>query len=263
MGAPSICGGFLGDKLSMMAFVWSITNVLTVFAFFTTIALLVHIHTHYRRMERYYESDDWYQQYLNNDDRHQNGGGGSHDQAEKYREQKELFLQLSTMNAKSITFGAIYTMILASGLSFYGSTAIVGVTSLRGIYIGPCFSSGGSNMRVGMFGGAIVMFANLLLVCAVILGEVRVSLFGFCNNAIAIDSGEDTAAHPPLTLFRSTTCHRIGQRRSQRGRSKSSAAGYRAVSSGANSDSIGSLLYVSLGAVHNLRSALIFVLCQR
>jgi hypothetical protein len=201
MGAPSICGGFLGDKLSMMAFVWSITNILTIFAFFTTIALLVHIHTHYRRMERYYESDDWYQQYLNNDDRHQNGGGGgSHDEAEKYREQKELFLQLSTMNAKSITFGAIYTMILASGLSFYGSTAIVGVTSLRGIYIGPCFSSGGSNMRVGMFGGAIVMFANLLLVCAVILGEVRVSagmaspvnfifLCGYCVSSFIIFCG--------------------------------------------------------------------------
>lgn len=171
MGAPSICGGFLGDKLSMMAFVWSITNLLTLFAFFTTIALLVQIHTHYRRMERYYESDDWYKQYMNNNEEE----GGSHDESEKYREQQEAFLQLSTMNAKSITFGSIYTMVLAFGLSFYGSTAIVGVTSLRGIYIGPCFSSGGSNMRVGIFGGAIVMFANLLLVCAVILGEVRVS----------------------------------------------------------------------------------------
>lgn len=154
---------------------WSMTNLLTLFAFFTAIALVVQIKTQYRRMERYYESDDWYQQYLNNDDGDNHDGGGSHDQAEQYREQQEMYLQLSTMNAKSITFGAIYTMILSFGLSFYGSTAIVGVTSLRGIYIGPCFSSGGSNMRVGIFGGAIVMFANLLLVCAVILGEVRVS----------------------------------------------------------------------------------------
>jgi len=162
-----------------MAFVWSVTNLLTIFAFFTTIALLVQIHTHYRRLDRYYSSNEWYQQYANYDEHRQ---GGSHDEAEKYREQYEF---LSTINSKSITFGAIYTVILASGLSFYGSTAIVGVTSLRGIYIGPCFSSGGSNMRVGMFGGAIVMFANLLLVCAVILGEVRVSI-SLCDDVVSM-----------------------------------------------------------------------------
>jgi hypothetical protein len=162
----------------MVALVWSIANVLTLFAFFTGIALIIQIHSHYRRMERYYESDDWYQQYVNNDDggNGDQGEGGSHDQEDEYKEMQEAMVLLATMSAGSMTFVAVYTMLLATGLSFYGSTAIVGFTSLRGVYITPCFSSPGSDkMRVGIFGGAIVIFANLLLVCAVILGEVRVS----------------------------------------------------------------------------------------
>ena len=35
--------------------------------------------------------------------------------------------------------------------------------------------SGSNKLRVGVFGGMIVIFANLMLVCAVVLGEVKVS----------------------------------------------------------------------------------------
>lgn len=162
----------------MVAFTWTITTVLTLFAFLTAIALTIQIHSHYRRMERYYGSDDWYQQYITNDDGgdgHEGGGGGSHDQVEQYKEIQEAYVLLATVSARNMTFVAVYTMLLATALSLYGSTAIVGFTSLRGVYIAPCFSSDSNKMRVGIFGGAIVLFANLLLVCAVILGEVRVS----------------------------------------------------------------------------------------
>jgi hypothetical protein len=67
-------------------------------------------------------------------------------------------------------------MMLATGLSMYGSMAIVGFTSLRGVYIAPCFSIGSNKLKVGIFGGMIVVFANLLLVCAVVLGEVKVCM---------------------------------------------------------------------------------------
>lgn len=177
MVSPSICGTFLSDKRSMVAFTWSIANVLTLFAFFTGIVLIIQIHSHYRHMERYYESDDWYQQYANNNNGEDGENNeGSHDQEEQIREKQEYMILLSTMSARSVTFVAVYTMLLATCLSFYGSTAIVGFTSLRGVYIAPCFSSGQDKMKIGIFGGAIVVFANLLLVCAVILGEVRVRL---------------------------------------------------------------------------------------
>ena len=91
----------------------------------------------------------------------------------------EAVFQLASMQSGSLTFVAIYTMIVAVALSLYGSTAIVGFTSLRGVYIAPCFSTSTgatSTLNLGIFGGAIIFFANLLLICAVIFGEVRVSL---------------------------------------------------------------------------------------
>ncbi len=86
-----------------------------------------------------------------------------------------LYSLMATTSSRSMTFVAVYTMALAVVLNLYGSTAIVGFTSLRGDYIAPCFSSEHSSMKVGIFGGAIVIFANLLLLCAVVLGEFRVS----------------------------------------------------------------------------------------
>ena len=161
----------------MVGFTWTITTLLTLFAFFTSIVLVIQIHTHYRRMARYYQSDEWYQSYYYADDYNDNDGNdeGEHRGSGDAEREQEAYLLLGSISARSITFVSVYTMMLATGLSLYGSTAIVGFTSLRGIYIAPCFSSGSDNMRVGIFGGAVVIFANLLLVCAVILGEVRVS----------------------------------------------------------------------------------------
>jgi hypothetical protein len=79
------------------------------------------------------------------------------------------------MTSNSITFVALYTVLVAMGLSLYGKTVIVSFTSLRGDYIAPCFSSSDSStMKLVIFGGAIILYANLLLVCAVFFGEVAV-----------------------------------------------------------------------------------------
>jgi hypothetical protein len=164
----------------MVAFTWSITTVLTLFAFITAVILTIQVHTHYRRLRLYYEGDDWYQNNNNNNNYYNNNQEGEEEEehnsrdGEQYEQIRESYELLSSMSAKSITFVAVYTMFIATALSLYGSMAIVGFTSLRGVYIAPCFSSGGNKLRVGIFGGAIVIFANLLLVCAVILGEVKV-----------------------------------------------------------------------------------------
>ena len=201
---PSICGGFLSDKRSLVAFTWTITTVLTLLAFLTAIVLTIEIHTHYRRLVRYYEGDDWYQQYI--DDAHNNGDNGDpehgRDKENDWQKLGQEYLALCTLSAKGITFAALYTMTLAVGLSLYGSTAIVGFTSLRGVYIAPCFSSDYNNMRVGIFGGAIVLFANLLLVCAVILGEVRVS----DHKKKKIVQFAKTRNYIPVHLFPDTRC---------------------------------------------------------
>jgi len=135
--------------------------------------VMIHLHTYYKRMERYYEEqyyEQQQQQNQNNDDgEEEQHNSGSYDEREM-----EQYLALASMQSGTMTFVALYTMFVAVGLSLYGTTAIVGFTSLRGDYIGPCFSSGSSNLKLGIFGGAIIFFANLLLVCAVIFGEVRV-----------------------------------------------------------------------------------------
>jgi len=177
---PSLCGGFLTDKRSMVAFVWSVTTVLTIFAFATAIVLTVKVHMHYNYLQQFYDGDDWYQasdSYYNSDNNQdENENENNESQDEKYRDQiRDSYMLLSSMSAKSVTFVAVYTMILATALSMYGSLAIVGFTSLRGVYIAPCFSIGSNKLRVGIFGGMIVIFANLMLVCAVVLGEVKVN----------------------------------------------------------------------------------------
>lgn len=175
--APSLCGSFLSNKRSLVAFTWTITTVLNFVAFVAALVMMIQIHTHYIRLERYYEQQYEYQrQYANGNNNNNNEGGeGNQDSLDR---QIQEYLALSQMSSSSMTFVAVYSVILGFALNLYGSTAIVGFTSLRGDYIGPCFSSPSpavSRMKVGIFGGAIVVFANVLLVCAVVLGEVTVS----------------------------------------------------------------------------------------
>jgi hypothetical protein len=174
MHTPSLCGSFLVDRRSLVAFTWTITTVLTLVAFIMAVVMMVHVHTHYKRMEHYYEEQYEYtmaQYEYNNQD-----GGEDQHQESADRSELDFVEQLSSMSSKSMTFVAIYTVGMAISLNLYGTTAIVGFTSLQGVYIAPCFSSSTNpRVRLGIFGGAIIFFANLLLLCAVIFGEVRVS----------------------------------------------------------------------------------------
>lgn len=181
--APSLCGSFLTDKRSLVAFTWTLTCVLTLVAFISATVTVIHVHTSYRRMERaYYEEQEEYRNSNSNNEEEQHSADNNNREWEQY-------YQLASMQSTSLTFAAAYTVTLAVALSLYGSTAIVGFTSLRGVYIAPCFSmsssptaDGVSTLNLGIFGGAVVFFANLLLICAVIFGEVRVSLSLCCYS---------------------------------------------------------------------------------
>lgn len=182
MPAPSLCGFFLHNKRSLIAFTWTLTTLLTIAAFILTLVYVGHVHTHYMRMEHYYEEQYAYaQQQRNqyNDDANNNKNNNNNHNSQDEREYEHR-MQLAHVASRSMTFVSLYTMTLSVALVLYGSTAIVGFTSLRGVYIAPCFSSQGysSKLKVGLFGGAIIVFANLLLVCAVIFGEVHVQDWG-------------------------------------------------------------------------------------
>jgi hypothetical protein len=168
-------------------------------AFVLAIIMTIQIHLQYKRMATMYAMDDDYQ--YNN----QGEGEGEHNSQDNEDDKESLLYSLmATTSSRSMTFVAVYTMALAVALNLYGSTAIVGFTSLRGDYIAPCFSSEHSSMKVGIFGGAIVIFANLLLLCAVVLGEFRVSdVVCLCVMRGAL------VKHDELTLAVST-CHSLG-----------------------------------------------------
>mmetsp|Transcript_30281 Transcript_30281/g.34518 ORF Transcript_30281/g.34518 Transcript_30281/m.34518 type:complete len:242 (+) Transcript_30281:269-994(+) len=160
MSTPSICGSFIGSKKALLAFTWSITTLLTLVAFLMAIAMMIQINSHYRYLQR-----------INED----NYSGGDEDEEQHSGDEEEynIYPILARTSSGAMTFVASYTMILAIVLSVYGSTAIVGFTNIQGVYIAPCFPHR-NKLKIGMFGGAVVVFANLLLLNAVIFGEIRV-----------------------------------------------------------------------------------------
>jgi hypothetical protein len=166
MAPPSICGSFLGSKRALLAFTWTLTTLMTFFAFLAAIAFVIQIDSHYRYLKR-----------INGDDSNRRGlegGGEQHSQDNNKGQQTNWYPILAGTTSGAMTFVGIYVMFLATALQIYGSTAIVGFTSLKGAYIAPCFPNR-NRLKIGVFGGAVVIFANLLLLIAVILGEFRVS----------------------------------------------------------------------------------------
>lgn len=171
MTTPSLCGSFIGSKKSLLAFTWSVTTLLTFVAFLMAIIMVIQISSHYRYLERINNNDNgnrWLNE--NNENNEQHSGDQQQEQEEN---EQNWYPYLAHTSSGAMTFVAMYTMALATALLIYGSTAIVGFTSLRGVYIAPCFAHR-NKLKVGIFGGAVVVFANLLLINAVIFGEFRV-----------------------------------------------------------------------------------------
>jgi FtsH-binding integral membrane protein len=172
MSLPSLCGTFLTGKRSLVAFIWTITTICTYLAFILAIGAIIQVHTSYLGIERnYQEQGESKQNYQQNDD---DAGGGDRGSADREQALAQ-YMWLAALSSTSLTLCAVYIMVMAVALTMYGSTAVVGFMSLRGVYIAPCFSSKGSRLRLGLFGGAVILFVNLLIVCAVVFGEVRVS----------------------------------------------------------------------------------------
>jgi hypothetical protein len=187
---PSLCGNNLSDKRSVVAFTWTITTLLTIIAFMVSLGLIINVHAQYNWHSNSNSNYNYNNRYLegggngdgdgnhgsgDNNDRHSGDGSGDNKNGEHNNENQYQEEQASTFNPSGMSFVAFYLMMIAMALSLYGTTAIVGFTSLHGDYIAPCFSSStSSSMKLGMFGGAIVLYANLLLLCAVFFGEITV-----------------------------------------------------------------------------------------
>jgi len=152
----------------------------------------------------------------NEDNRNREGGEQNNQQQQQEHEQQregchsndldqEFFESLATTNSRGLVFAGVYTTVLGIALSLYGSTVVVGFMSAKGEYIPPCFSfrnmsviederegaheedstTGprklwGEKIHRGVFLGCLVIFSNLMVLCAVIFGELQVSQFCCC-----------------------------------------------------------------------------------
>lgn len=143
-----LCGSFVRNKRSLVAVTWSITCWLTFVALLVATAAILHV--------------EWTTHENNNKDEE---GQHNNDNA--------------NLTSHSMILVAVIMIVIAVSLGLYGSTTIVGFTSWYGVYIAPCLSleywaPQYPTLQVGIFGGIVVFFSNLLLITAVIFGEVRV-----------------------------------------------------------------------------------------
>ena len=150
---PSICGPLVQSKRGLLAFLWSIVTFLAFVAFFT--AMVFAMSTANADVDGY-----------NDDGNNNNEANGEGD---------EINPEMA-VTSRAMAFAALWTAVLASLLSIFG-TVILGFQSPTGQYYTCC--SGNVHrttpLGLGAFMGALLMFANMTLVCSVLFGEFEVS----------------------------------------------------------------------------------------
>ena len=80
------------------------------------------------------------------------------------------------VTSRAMAFAALWTAVLASLMSIFG-TVILGFQSLTGQYYTCCSANvhRTTPLGLGAFIGALLMFANVTLVCSVLFSEFEVS----------------------------------------------------------------------------------------
>ncbi|KAL7460600.1 hypothetical protein ACHAXS_001043 [Conticribra weissflogii] len=139
------------SRRSILASVWTIVGLLTITSFVIAF-IFAYASTKY---------DDNY------------GGGGD----DAYAQQGVAAISVTS---RAMVFAAIWTAVLSAILVIYG-TVLLGVQMPTGKYYACC--SGNVHrmtpLSLGAFGGSLVMFANLTLVCAILFGEFEIREFSF------------------------------------------------------------------------------------
>lgn len=158
-----------GSKRGFLASLWSIVTILTAISFLTAFIFALSTANDENGNNQYYNN------YNNN-----NNGEGSQDEANRAGNDPEV-----AVTSRALAFSALWTGVLAALLSVFG-TVILGWQSPTGLYYTCCSSSVHKTtpLGIGSFIGALLMFANLTLVCSVLFGEFQVSLSNLVHTLI-------------------------------------------------------------------------------
>lgn len=142
---------------SLLAALWSIVGLLTLTSF--VIAILFAYAS-----KKYDEANNANEQDGDEDARWEYQQGGS----------------AIAVTSRAMVFAAIWTAVLSGILVIYG-TVILGVQMPTGKYYACCAGNVHrmTPLSLGAFGGSLLMFANLTLVCAILFGEFEIRDFNF------------------------------------------------------------------------------------
>jgi len=154
--APSICGNTISSRRSLLATGWFVVNFLALFSFLSAFALALSVKS----------NSDYY--YNNNNDGNDSGD-------EKEDQQQQQYYDAGNSDARVILFAALWTAVLASVLGIYGTVVLGFQVPVIGRYHW-CFTSGvhkTTHLAIGVFIGALFMFANLTLICSILFWEFR------------------------------------------------------------------------------------------
>ena len=158
--APTLCGGAIASRRGLLASLWSLVTILTAFAFLTAFVFAI--------SSKQQNSDDY---------NYRNEEGNSEDDNDP-----EI-----AVTSRALAFSALWTAVLSALMAVFG-TVILGWQSPTGRYYTCCSSNvhRTTPLGLGSFIGALLMFANLTLICSVLFGEFEVRLSRICFNRFAL-----------------------------------------------------------------------------
>lgn len=150
--SESLCGNIVPSKRSLIAMIWSVLNLLVFSSFFIALMVSLYAQNHYNpynQKKNYYYGED-----------------------EDEREEDEFSVSITT---RAMAFAAIWTAFLSLVIGIYG-TVVIGFVGLNGRYYWCCSRTVHTTTPIilGTFMGALLMFSNLTLICAILFGEFNI-----------------------------------------------------------------------------------------
>jgi len=148
MSLDSICSAVVKSRRGLSAFIWSLVTLAALLSFAS--AIIFALATNSVDME----TDD----------------GANNNNAENGALVPEI-----AVTSRAMAFAALWTAVLASLMSIFG-TVILGFQSLTGQYYTCCSANvhRTTPLGLGAFIGALLMFANVTLVCSVLFSEFEI-----------------------------------------------------------------------------------------
>jgi hypothetical protein len=155
MAPPSLCGGSVSSRRGLLASIWSVVVCLTTISFIVALIFTLSADA----------QDDQYQQYDQAQQQQQQQGNSA------AAGEKEL-----AVTSRAMAFAAMWTAVLATLLAIFGAV-VLGWQSPTGVYYTCCSPQvhRTTPLALGSFIGALLMFANMTLVCSILFGEFDVS----------------------------------------------------------------------------------------